>query len=452
MMRISWILGPLALLVLAGWSRAEDWPQFRGPRGDGTSEAAGLPVTWGPSTNIRWRTHTPGRGRSSPIVSGDGVWITTADEWLASPEVTARRLFNHPDPTEVYVASRVTLKVMCLDRESGKIRYDVELFQKEEPEPAHRLNSFATPTPIVEAGRVYCDFGGYGTACVDAASGRVLWKTRVPAEHLIAPGSSPALFGDRLILVRDGADAQYVAALDSRTGEPAWKTPRPPLDGKTGNEKKSFSTPLVIQWQGRAQAVIPGAQWFCAYDPRSGAEIWRVRHGKQFSLASRPVFGHGMVYVVTGPPRAQLWAIRPDGQGDVTQTHVVWRVKTSIPTMSSPILVGNEIYCVSDTGIVSCLNALTGKEHWRQRIGDNYTASPIAAEGRLYFFSREGETTVIQAGKQYAELAVNQLEGPIIATPAAAGKALFVRTDSHVYRIEHGAAPGKPGRYGVSGQ
>lgn len=435
-MRLSSMLCLLTVLSFAGAAVAEDWPQFRGPRGDGTSLAVGLPVEWGPAKNIRWKTYTPGRGRSSPIVLGDAVWITTGDEWLASPEVTAKRLFNHPDPVEVYVASRVALKVMCLDRESGKIRYDVELFQKEQPEPAHRLNSFATPTPIVESGRVYCDFGGYGTACVDAASGRVLWKTLVPAEHLIAPGSSPALCEDLLILVRDGADAQYVAALDKRTGRLAWKTMRPPLQGKTGNEKKSFSTPLVIDWAGRPQVIVPGAEWFCAYNPLNGEELWRVHHGKNFSLASRPVFGNGLVYLDTGCPRAQLWAVRPDGHGDVSDTHVVWRVKAAIPTMSSPVLAGKEIYCVSDTGIVSCLDALTGKEHWRHRIGENYTASPIYAEGRLYFFGREGQTTVIRAGKEYAELAVNELESPIIATPAVAGRAIFVRTDMHVYRIE----------------
>ncbi len=393
-------------------------------------------MTWGPSTNIRWRTYTPGRGRSSPIVLGDAIWITTGDEWLASPEITAKRLLNHPDAAAVYVVSRVTLKVMCLDRVTGKLRYDVELFHIEKPEPAHRFNSFATPTPIVEPGRVYCDFGGYGTACVDSATGRVLWKTRVPADHLIGPGSSPALFRDKLILVRDGADTQYVAALDTRTGSLAWKTPRPPLDAPTGNQKKSYSTPLVIEWAGRPQVVVPGAQWFCAYNPLTGEEIWRVRHGKNFSLASRPIFGHDMLYLDTGCPRAQLWAVRPDGHGDVTETHVVWRVKTSIPTMSSPVLAGNEIYCVSDTGIVSCLDALTGKQHWRHRIGENYTASPIYADGRIYFFSREGQSTVIRTGKEYAELAVNELEGPIVATPAVAGSAIFLRTDTHVYRIE----------------
>jgi outer membrane protein assembly factor BamB len=437
-MRRSPLLAMIVGLGLSAIAGAEDWPQFRGPRGDGTSTAAGLPIAWDKTRNIRWQTAVPGLGRSSPVIVGDRIWLTVADDAPAPAEQALAKLLESPDAARMYVAARVTLKLVCLDRADGRIVSTTTLFELANPDPIHKLNSFATPTPVVEDGRIYCDFGSSGTACVDASNLRVLWtQQRLTCEHLLGAGSSPALCGDRLIVVRDGCDAQYVAALEKSTGKVAWKTKRPPVDVESRYEKKSYSTPLVVECGGRKQAVIPGPHWVCGYDPATGRELWRIRHGRGFSLAPRPVYGNGLVYVCTGCMAPELWAIRLDGRGDVTETHVAWRSKHSVPMMSSPLLVGREIYFVSDEGVVSCLNAIDGKLLWRQRIGGNQLASPLFAEGRLYFFDFDGKATVLAAGTTYAKLAENQLEGPLVATPAVAGDAIYLRTDSRLYCIAH---------------
>jgi outer membrane protein assembly factor BamB len=435
------------MVLLGGPSEAEDWPQFRGPRGDGTSRARGLPLTWNQTQHVVWKTLTPGRGHSSPVLCGDRIWLTAADDAPATPEARAARLRNHPDAAQVYLADDVLFRLLCLDRLSGRIIYDVELFHATNPDPVHRLNTFATPTPTVEDGFVYCDFGTFGTACVVAETGRIVWRAGLPVEHGLGPASSPVLCGKWLLLVRDGADAQYVAALNKQTGELRWKTARPPMEADTPYEKKAYSTPLVVESAGQRQAIVPGAQWVCSYDPETGTELWRIRHGKGFSVAPRPVAGHGMAYISTGCNQAELLALRIDGRGDVTDTHIVWRAKGPVPTMSSPLLVGDEVYCVSDQGIASCWDARRGKLHWRRRIGGTHLASPIHAEGRLYFFSWEGKTTVLRAGREYIPLAENELEGHVAATPAVASGGLVIRTDRFLYYVAASV-----GRFGSDGK
>jgi len=406
----------------------QEWPQFRGPSGDGVAATADPPVRWSESQNIKWKASVPGRGRSSPVVSGNRIWLTTALE----RGVKRTRIASD----DMQVADYVALEAICLDRADGKRLWRTRLFEVDKPAPVHWLNSWATPTPVVEPGRLYCDFGTFGTACLDSESGRVLWKRQLPLDHQVGPGSSPVLYQNLLVLVRDGRNAQYVAALDKNTGQTLWKTDRPPLAASNGYNKKSFSTPLVIVSNGRTQMVVPGAWWVVSYDPISGKEIWRIRHGDGFSLAPRPVFGHGMVYVCTGALAPQLWAIRPEGQGTLADSQVGWKAASQIPVMSSPILVGDEIYCVSDSGIASCFDALTGKLHWRERLGGTYLASPVCAGGRLYLFDRDGKTTVLRAAKQFARLAENRLEGPVVATPAVVDRSILLRTDSQVYWIE----------------
>lgn len=277
------------------------------------------------------------------------------------------------------------MKAVCLDSGSGQRLWEVALFEVANPAPVHWLNSWATPTPVVEPGRLYCDFGTFGTACLDAQTGQVLWKTQLALDHQVGPGSSPVLWRDRLVLVRDGRDAQYVAALDKHTGRQLWRTERPPIQAASGNLKKSFSTPLVVEAAGQAQVVAPGAHWAVAYSPSSGQELWRVRHGEGFSIGTSPVSGQGLVYFGTGCSKAQLWAVRPEGRGDVTETHLAWRSLREVPVMSSPILVGSELYWVSDNGLVSCADARTGKIQWQERLGGPGLASPISARGRALF-------------------------------------------------------------------
>ncbi len=427
----------LALLLLSTMAPTEaaagDWPQFRGPHGNGVSSAVGLPLHWSETQNVRWKVAIPGRGHSSPVVLGKRIWMTTA------VKTTTKEMGQGTD--KMQVAEEVVLGAICLDRATGSLLYHRELFRLQNPEPVHALNSYATPTPVVEQGRLYCDFGDFGTACLDAATGEILWQQRLGVEHQAGPGSSPVLWQDLLLVVRDGCDAQYVAALDKRTGQIAWRTDRPEIEADSGELKKSFSTPLIIDVEGRPQAIIVGAHWIVAYDPATGKSIWQVRHGTGYSLAPRPVWGHGMVYTTTGGYVPQLWAIRVDGKGvdrhrDVSETHVVWKATKQIPLQSSPLLVGQELYIVSDQGIASCFDALTGETHWRERLGGNYGASPVFADGRIYLFSREGKTTVLKPGSQFTRLAANQIQGAVTATPAPVGKSIFLRTEEHLYRIE----------------
>jgi len=414
-----------ALLALP--AGALDWPQFRGPFGDGRAPGARPPIHWSATNHIAWKTAVVGRGRSSPVTLGERIWLTTA------VEKGVRRTRIGPD--DMQTAEHVSLRAVCLDKASGQPKWETLLFEVENPDPVHWLNSWATPTPAVEAGRVYCDFGTFGTACLEAETGRVLWKGRVPLDHQVGPGSSPVLYRDLLILVRDGRDAQFVTALDKQTGRMVWRTNRPPINVSSPNLKKSFVTPLLVSEGGRAALISPGAHWTVAYDPLDGRELWRLRHGDGFSIGTGPVFGEGLVFFGTGCFKAALVAVRPDGQGDVTATHVAWRTLRQVPVMSSPVLAGTEIYWISDDGMVTCAEARTGQVLWQERLGGSCLASPLWADGRIYFFRQDARTAVVKAGRQFERLADNVLEGTLIATPAMDERSLYLRTDTHLYCI-----------------
>jgi outer membrane protein assembly factor BamB len=404
-----------------------NWPQLRGPRGDGTSLAAHVPLHWGETNNIAWKASIPGRGRSSPVVLGDRIWLT-----LAIERGVVRKRIEHDD---MQTAEHVSLEAVCLDRASGKIIWRTPLFDVDNPAPVHWFNSWATPTPVVEPGRLYCDFGTFGTACVNAKTGKILWKTRVPVDHQVGPGSSPVLYQKLLVLVRDGRDAQFLTALDKETGQTVWKTDRPPINASSPNLKKSFVTPLLVSAEGATQLISPGAHWVVSYEPSTGKEIWRARHGDGFSIGSCPVFGHGTAFFSTGCMKPQLWAVRVDGAGDVTTTHAALKTTRQVPVMSSPVLSGDELYWISDDGIANCADSGSGEVHWQERLNQQHLASPLLAEGRVYFFGKEGKTTVVKAGKPFEKLAENQLDGVVVATPAILDRTIFLRTDGHLYRI-----------------
>jgi outer membrane protein assembly factor BamB len=432
---LTWLVLPAAA--------SDDWPQFRGPSGQGLATASGLPLTWSETENVAWKVPVPGRGWSSPVVLGDQVWMTTAIETASTAEESRQKLSGLKHNEVLAIANRVSLRAICLDRTTGKLLRDVELFRVDRPEAIHQQNSYASPTPFMEPGRVWCEFGTYGTACLDAATGEILWRRRLPLEHECGPASSPVLYKDLLVLVRDGCDQQYIIALDKHTGATAWKTDRPPI--QCADEfKKTFSSPLVVQTSAGEQMIVPGAQWVVSYEPATGKPIWQVEYGRGYSNISRPVFGHGMVYVITDFPGQQLWAIRADGRGNVTESHVAWKETRQVAKRSSPLLVGDELYFVSDGGVAACLDARTGKTHWRERISGNYAASPVYADGRIHFFSQEGKTTVFRPGIAPAKLAENHLDGRIVASPAFVGKAIFLRTELHLYRIEKQRPLGDP--------
>ena len=400
---------PLLGLIFAAWSagaRAEDWPQFRGLGGQGHSTEKNLPFEWGEGRNVAWRTPVPGRGWSSPVVAGGRVWLTTA----------------------VDNSGGVSMQVLAFDAATGEEVVHVEAFLVGGLYLRNTKNSHASPTPIVEGDRVFVHFGADGTSAF-STEGEFLWETKLGYESQHGAGGSPTLYRDLLIVNCDGHDQAYVVALDKATGEVRWKTMRrEPYD-------QAYSTPLVIRVGERNELVSVGAFRAVAYDPQSGKEIWRVSYGDGFSNVPRPVYGHGLVYIATGFQQPSLLAVRADGSGDVTKTHVAWTLKRGAPLTPSPLLVGDELYLVNDGGIASCLDAKTGETHWVQRLPGGYSASPVLADGKIYFLSEDGLTTVIAPGTQFRQLAASRLDGDTLGSMAVAGGSFFIRTATHLYRI-----------------
>jgi outer membrane protein assembly factor BamB len=426
----------LALATLAiGAGRASDhWPQFRGPNGDGHSDSNGLPLNWSETENVKWKAAIHGKGWSSPVVWGNQVWQTTATE----------------DGHELFV--------VCVDRDSGTILRDQKIFEIEKPQFCHAFNSYASPTPAIEEGSIYVSFGSPGTACLETKTGKVIWERHdFVCNHYRGAGSSPILYGDLLIINFDGSDHQFVVALDKQTGKTVWRRERSidfkdlDADGKPqteGDLRKAFATPQVAVLDDQPLLISQGAKATYAYEPLTGREIWRVEERTSHSAGTRPVVGHGMIFVPTGWSNGEILAIKSGKAGEVMdantdsapdakrQLQVVWKTKRNAPKKPSLLLVEDLLFGIEDGGVASCLDAKTGTEVWRERVGGNYSASPVYAEGRIYFFSEEGKTTVIEARRQFKVLAENQLEAGFMASPAIAGRAFLLRTRTHLYRIE----------------
>ncbi len=405
-------LSVLLTLAAGAASAALDWPEFRGPGAQGHADAASLPLTWSRTSNVAWRTALPGTGWSSPVIGEGRIWMTTATEGGRS------------------------FRALCVDQASGRLVHDIELFTRAEPMAIHDKNSHASPTPVLEPGRVYVNFGTTGTAALDAETGAILWRnTELQLDHMTGPGSSPVLYRNLIVLTCDGTNVQYMAALDKATGKVAWKTPRSGELTVPADRRKSFCTPLLVQVDGADQLVIPGAFWVYGYEPLTGRELWRLRT-TGYSTTPRPVAGDGLVYIGTGFDVAQFWAVRLGGRGQLGDDAVTWKCARKMPLKPSPLLVDGRIYVVSDTSTASCLDARTGALIWEQRLTGNFSASPILAAGRLYFCSEEGKTTVVTPGPAFQQLAVNELGERIMASPAVSGRALYLRTDQALYRIE----------------
>lgn len=427
----------LSVVVSATVTRADVWPQWRGAEGQGHAVSAhDLPVTWSETENVAWKTPLPGRGWSSPVLDENHVWVTTAVEIAADETVKAEITAGSKNNQPVEVAGSVTMRSLAIDRESGRLVHDVELFTIEKPQPVHKLNSFASPSPILVGGRLYCHFGDYGTACVDAATAKVAWVNRdLRLDHMNGPGSTPVLWRDRLVIPCDGSDVQYIAALDANSGRVAWKTPRSGTLHENPDLKKAYGTPLVLPIAGRDVVVSPGADWVYGYDPETGAELWRLAYGSLgFSIVPRPVTAHGLVFLSTSFTKPEVLAVRPGAAG--AEPAIVWRQSRGAPSTPSPLAVGDELYVVSDKGIATCLDAETGDVVWSERLGGNFSSSPVFADGRIYVGNRDGATFVIKPGRTYELLATNRLDGQIMATPAALGRAIYLRTADAVYRLE----------------
>lgn len=382
----------------------EDWPEFRGPTGQGSSSERGLPVTWSETKNVLWKVAIPGKGWSSPIVKKDRIWLTTATDEGRS------------------------LRAISLDRKTGEILKNIEIFHLTPVGKPHPKNSFATPTPVVEGERIYLHFGANGTACI-TQSGDIVWKTQLEYKNgRHGAGGSPILYDDLLIVSGEGGDSQFLVALDKRTGTVRWKK----LQGY-----EAYSTPLILRLPQGDQLISPASYRVYAYQPTTGNELWHVKYpGQGYANVPRPIYGKGMIYICTGFHKPFLLAIKPDGHGDVTESHIAWRVNRSVPLTPSPILVGDEIYMISDNGIATCVDAKTGSELWRERLGGNHSASPIYADGRIYFLSEEGESVVIARGKEFKILATNHLDAVTLASMAVSHGSIFVRSQTHLYCLK----------------
>ena len=428
---MRWTL-PLVAAALAFSTAlpADNWPAFRGPTGDGVSVATDLPTRWSETENIRWKTAIHGKGWSSPVVWGDQIWLTTADEVRGSKSVPVPKKGGAKGPVE-----RVTFFAIGVDCKTGKITHDILLGVEDNPAFCHDFNSYASPTPVIEQDRVYAHFGSHGTWCIDTASGKVLWERKdLKCDHFRGPGSSPILHKNLLILIFDGFDIQYVAALDKATGKTVWKKDRNiRYSSDNGDIKKAYATGRVMEIGGKSQLICPSAECTIAYDPATGDELWRFAHGGMNGSA-RPVGGHGLLFLTSGHTR-QLLAVKEMVSGAVPKDAVVWRVDKIVPTRPSLILDGDMLYMVSDDGIASGLDAKTGKVYWSERQNGEFTASPVLAGGHLYLSNQTGKTIVLKASREYEPVATNTLDAGCMASPAVAGDALLLRTKTHLYSI-----------------
>ena len=399
------ISGLLALACAAPSALAEDWPCWRGPRGDGSIHEADIPTRWSDSENIAWKAEIPGLGHASPIVWHDRVFVVSC----------------LTDTTE-----RV---LICLDRNSGRRLWQQTLF-KAPLEKKHSLNSFASSTPATDGQNVYVSFLDVNKMMIAAYdfSGRQRWLVH-PGVFSSVHGycSSPIVYDDKLIINGDHDGDSYLVALDRATGEIAWKTPRE-------NKTRSYCTPIIRTIEGQPQMILSGSKSVGAYDPRSGVPLWTIDGPTEQFVASMVDNGK-LVFLTAGFPEHHILALRPNGRGNVTDSAIVWRSTENTSYVPSPLIVGDYFLVVSDNGIASCYEAETGQRQWKQRIGRHYSASLVSAGGLAYFLSDDGVTKIIKPGPHFDLVAENALGESCYASPAASASHLFIRTEHHLISI-----------------
>lgn len=399
------------------------WNQFRGDTGEGHAESKELPLTWSESSpNVAWKIPVHGKAWSSPVLNENRIWFTTATE------------------------DGKKLSVICVDLKTGSIIHDKVLFEVSDPQFCHKFNSYASPTPVIRGDRVYVTFGSPGTACIQEQTGRVLWtRTDLACNHFRGAGSSPILYGDLLIMQFDGSDFQYVVALDVNNGRTVWKTDRSidfmdlDANGKPeadGDWRKAYATPHVIREGDRSLLLSIGSKAIYGYNPETGQELWRYEDRSAHSAADRPVYDQGIVYYTTGFARGTLAALKLDKDLKLNEDPLLWKTQRSVSNKPSVQKAGDLIFMIHDGGVATCLDAKSGEVYWHERIGGNYSASPIHAAGRIYFCNEEGKTTVIRASKEFEILSENELESGFMASPAVAGNSLILRTKQHLYKID----------------
>jgi len=393
--------------------KADSWPEFRGPNGDGFApDSAKVPMLWSETKNIRWKVPVKGKAWSSPIVVDGKVYVTTAEE--SGDE-------------------NLSLSALCFNANDGKEIWAKEIFSAKKVR-MHKKNSHASPTPVFEDGRLYLHFGHYGTACLKAEDGKKIWKqTDLAYPPVHGNGGSPIIVGKHLIFSCDGKSEPFIVALKKQNGSVAWKT----LREVETKRPFSFSTPLAIEVDGKIQVISPASGAVISYDPKTGKEIWRFLYGEGYSVTNRPTFANGLVFVGSGFNKAVLYAIRPDGKGDVTETHLAWKTDSAVPKESSFIVIDGLFYMNDDKGTLTCLDAETGKEHYTERLDGKggYSSSPIYASGHLFFHNGNGITTILKPGKTFKKVAENQIGEFGLSTFAVVKDGFIARTENSLLRI-----------------
>ena len=408
---------------VAGLIRAENWPGWRGPSGDGVSAGKGIPTKWSSTENIAWRIAVPGEGHSSPIVWGDKVFLTSS------------------------LTEKNKRILLCIDRLSGQTVWKRDVVQSP-PETVHRLNSRASGTPATDGKQVYVTFmraEGDEVIAPNVGSERLItpgkiivaaydldgnekWKTNV-GDFLSAHGfnTCPVLFEDLVILNGDHDGNAYLVALDRQSGRQRWRTRRE-------NKTRSYVTPIIREIDGITQMILSGSLCIASYDPRNGKRHWIV-DGPTEQFVASVVYDGKYVFATGGYPERHTLAIRPGGKGNVTDTHIAWRTTRGAAYVPSPIISGRYLLMVADSGIASCFEARTGKRHWMERLPGGHSPSPVSADGLVYFVSDRGVTTIIRPSETFAVIAKNELGEPVSASPSISQGQIFLRTHQHLYCI-----------------
>ena len=409
-----------------------DFPSFRGADGASSSQAK-TPTQW-TEENFVWKTDLPGRGWSSPVHADGKIWLTTVEEVAETKEEIAKKLKGVTYATLKTAVKSIEMFALCIDLKSGSLQKKIPLGKHDDPQLINPMNSFASPTCAIADGKVICHFGAHGTWCLDTKTLQKLWHRELVVQHSVGAGSSPVISDGKVILVCDGTDAQYVAAVDLKTGDDVWKTDRPPIEKEEGEFRKAYCTPLIAEIDGMRQAIVPGAQWICSYNVETGEEIWRADYGFGFSLTPMAVWSDGLVSFTTGYMQSEFVSLKP-GKGDITD-QIVWRAK-SAPEMSSFVTHEGKIYAVSGgkAGLFQCRDVATGELIKKVRLLGNVSASVLQSGGHLYVANREGKMKVLECTPELKEVGSFNFDSPIYATSTVAGDDLLVRTRDSIIRI-----------------
>ena len=410
------------------------WTQFRGTDGH-SSVTADTPSKWTEDDYV-WKVDLPGRGWSSPVYANNEIWLTAASEVELSEEDQKKKLEGLEYAQIKTVAGAITMYALCVDLTTGELIKSIELGTENNPQPSNAMNSYASPTCAIADGKVICHFGAYGTWCLNADSKEVVWDRKFVIDHSVGPGSSPIIDSGNVILVCDGTDEQYIAAVNLETGADVWKTDRPEIKAESVEYKKAYSTPIVCDVEdGGRQAIVPGANWICGYDVKTGEEIWRAKYGFGFSVTPMAVFAEGNVVFSTGYGKSEFVSIKP-GKGDITES-IQWRARNA-SQMSSFVADQGTIYATSDRpGVLRSINAKTGEEITKKRFLASVSSSILKAGNNLYIGSRDGIMKVVKCDPKLEEVSSFDFGSGIYATPVTVGDDLLVRTKDFMVRIRN---------------